>query len=300
MGTIAAALALVIASSGTPPPEAAQPGLVLPDVLATSADHVQRMTLPVSIGSRGPYRFLIDTAAQHTVVSAGLAGRLALPASGPATVLGIAGSRQVETVAVDDIRFGRVTYDGVGAPILADADLDADGIIGLDGLAGRRVLFDFAAGRIALFPQSPSKSASDEIGGHFEIVVTARRRDNQLIMTNATINGVRTDVVIDTGSDVSIGNRALQHALSRHRTGEPTTLRSVTGQEIAADFADAGAFEIGPARISNIGVAFTDAPTFKTLRLDRHPALLLGMRDLKLFRRVVIDFANRKVLFDVP
>ena len=36
------------------------------------------------------------------------------------------------------------------------------------------------------------------------------------------------------------------------------------------------------------------------LELGKKPALLLGMRELRSFDRVAIDFANRRVMFDVP
>jgi hypothetical protein len=66
--------------------------------------------------------------------------------------------------------------------------------------------------------------------GGYEIVVTARRRSGQLIMTDAEIDGVMTDVVIDTGSDTSIGNRALQRALGKRGNLGQAVLTSVTGQ----------------------------------------------------------------------
>ena len=50
------------------------------------------------------------------------------------------------------------------------------------------------------------------------------------------------------------------------------------------------------------GVA-PDAATpekFAALGLDRRPALMLGIRELRLFNRVAIDFSTRKVLFDLP
>jgi hypothetical protein len=44
------------------------------------------------------------------------------------------------------------------------------------------------------------------------------------------------DVVIDTGAETSIGNRALQNAMAhRKRVSDQTTLHSVTGQQIEAD-----------------------------------------------------------------
>jgi hypothetical protein len=43
-----------------------------------------------------------------------------------------------------------------------------------------------------------------------------------------------------------------------------------------------------------------DSPAFKALGIDDKPAMILGMRELKLFRRVAIDFDTRRILFDIP
>ena len=41
-------------------------------------------------------------------------------------------------------------------------------------------------------------------------------------------------------------------------------------------------------------------PAFEALGLNRKPALLLGMQDLRSFDRVAIDFSTRRILFDLP
>ncbi|MFM9936108.1 MAG: aspartyl protease family protein [Novosphingobium sp.] len=168
-------------------------------------------------------------------------------------------------------------------------------MIGLDSLQDQRVLLDFDKKRMAI-------GDAALLGGNrgFEIVVQARRRSGQLIMTNAVIDGVRTDVVIDTGSDVSIGNRALQRALAKRRKGETTQLQSVTGQSITADVAMARALKLGSMTMSNTALVFADAPAFEKLDMVKRPAMLMGMSQLRLFHRVAIDFSTRRILFDMP
>ena len=46
--------------------------------------------------------------------------------------------------------------------------------------------------------------------------------------------------------------------------------------------------------LNNLAIVFTDAHTFKQLNLDASPALLLGMNAMRAFKKVSIDFANRK------
>lgn len=265
------------------------------DVVSGGADAENRMTVPVQIGTKGPYRFLIDTGAQRTVLSTDLAARLSLAPAQKRRVIGIAGAETADTVEIDEIGLGRRSFYGLTALLFESRHIGADGIVGIDSLQNQRVLLDFTRNRMAI---GDAKSLGGNSG--YEIIVTARRRAGQLIMTNAMIDGVRTDVVIDTGSDTSLGNRALQRALRQRGDLPRTVMLSVTGQEAVADLGTADRLDMQGVSISNPVIAFSDSPAFAALKLDRRPALMLGMRELRLFRRVAIDFSARKVMFDLP
>jgi predicted aspartyl protease len=265
------------------------------DVVEIGIDRQARMTVPVQIGKHGPFEFMIDTGAQNTVLSTGLASRLALPITGRAKLIGIAGSEMVDTVEIEQIDLGKRSYYGLLAPLLKASDMGADGIIGLDSLQGQRVQIDFRKGLMAV---SDSKSLGGNRG--YDIIVTARRKSGQLIMANARIDGINVEVVIDTGSETSIGNLALQNRLARRGKQEQDVLHSVTGQTITANIGYARALQIGDVNFVNVMIAFADSPAFSALGLDRKPALLLGMRDLRQLDRIAIDFSSRRIYFDVP
>lgn len=297
MPGLAAALALLLANSELPATHAANP---LPeagdiDIIKTRTDVDRRMTVPVRIGQQGPFRFVIDTGSQTTVLSTDLARQLALPSARTARIVGIGGSQTVSTAIVEELGLGKRSLYSLEVALLEAAHIGADGIVGIDSLQRQRVLLDFARNTMAV-------GDARSLGGNggFEIVVTARRRRGQLIMTDAVIDGVRTDVVIDSGAETSMGNRALQNALSRRRTTQQAILISVTGQRITADIGYPRKLEFGAIGIANLLVAYADAPVFAVLELERKPALLLGMRELRLFKRVAIDFDRRKVYFDTP
>lgn len=276
-----------------PPRSVADDGTT--DIVAAAADPVDRMTVPVHIGGGGAYRFLVDTGAQNTVVSAELARSLALNPSGVARVTGTAGSVEVATVTLDDLRLGRRSFRNLTAPLFAAREIGADGVIGLDSLQRQRVVLDFARNLIVV-----DDAAADPGGDGFDIVVRARRRSGQLIVTQARLNGVRVDVVLDTGADTSIGNLALAAAVARHAPLSPAMLRSITGQAIAANVAMARSLTIGSLSLANVSVAYADSPPFALLGLGRRPALLLGMNELRAFKRVAIDFDRRTVSFKLP
>lgn len=294
---IASTGALALATAAPLPPAEGGPGAI--DVVKTDIDRHDRMTVPVRIGHNGgqagPYDFLVDTGAERTVLARDIATRLQLPMSGKGLLIGIAGTQNVDLVEIDEINLGRRSFYGLTAPLLDGYNIGADGIIGLDSLQDQRVLLDFDKKRLKI-------GDAMQLGGNsgFEIVVQARRRSGQLIMTNAVIDGVRTDIVIDTGSDTSIGNRALQKALAKRHKGEMTELQSVTGQTIMADVAMARTVRLGTMTMSNSMLVFADTPAFEKLELVKRPALFMGMNQLKLFHRVAIDFATKRILFDLP
>ncbi len=283
------------------PPPAAQvappilPAATNPELVQLQRDYHNRMTVPVRIGAQGPFNFLIDTGSERTVLSRQVASTLGLGVSGSGTVVGVAGSIAVDLVDVDEISLGKRTYYTLTAPLLEDEHIGADGIVGLDSLQDQRVLIDFAANRIAI-------GDALALGGSrgFEIVVKARRKSGQLIMTNALVDGVSTDIVIDTGSDSSIGNLALRNALRRRGTPQSTVLFSVTGQSIGAEMQMASVIDVNGLRLHNTSLSFANAPAFSRLGLAKRPAMLMGMTQLRMFRRVAIDFASRRVLFDLP
>jgi hypothetical protein len=109
--------------------------------------------------------------------------------------------------------------------------------------------------------------------------------------------------VLDTGSSLTIGNAALRRKLERRRapaSAGTIELISVTGAVLHGELMTVGGLEIGGARLEGLGVVFADAHTFRQLKLDRTPALLLGMNALRGFDQVAIDFADRTLSLVLP
>ena len=135
------------------------------------------------------------------------------------------------------------------------------------------------------------------------IVVQAARKNGRLVFTDAEANGHPVTVVIDTGAQISIGNRALHDQLLGKGLIDPSKqveLQSVTGAMITGDYMFVRDVEIGGLTLRNLAIVFADAHTFKELRLDDKPALLLGMNAIRAFKKVSIDFASRKFRVVLP
>jgi predicted aspartyl protease len=301
MGHLTASACIAFAIVATPaaaqelPPQSPQVSdPAASEIVVSQTDRYSRMTVPVMIEGQGPFRFMIDTGAQATVVTRALRDRLALPSLGRATLVGMAATVQVELVRLNGLEFAARVFDALHAPILEEAHIGADGILGLDSLQDLRVLVDFRNQTIAV-------DDSRALGGNrgYEIVVRARSKLGRLIITDALVDGVRTAVIIDTGAQGSMGNLALQRRLRSH-DGRDVTTTDVTGASVTSPLGFARTVSIASMSLNNLPIAYADAPAFAALGLQKKPAMVLGINDLRLFDRVAIDFAQRSVLFDLP
>jgi|UniRef100_UPI0035CA51FF predicted aspartyl protease len=264
-----------------------------------------RMTVPVTIGPAGPYRFVVDTGAERTVISRELAGTLGLAPGRSVHVTAMAGSAQFATVVIPDIKIGspntgaRLIGTRIEAPAFIANNLGAAGLIGIDTLQGHAVSIDFVQQLMTVTPST--KRTRTERFGPDDIVIRARNLFGQLVVTDATYRGRKVRVVIDTGADTSMGNMALRKLAAPGGKGTtPLALLSVTGAMLQTDYTLLDRVQIGDISLASLPVAFADAAPFGRLGLSDRPALLLGMDALRLFGRVRIDFANREVRLAQP
>ena len=269
------------------------------DGILAFGDSQARMTVPVTIGARGPWPFIVDTGAERTVVSRELAGVLGLVSGGDVRVTAMTGTSTVGTVIVPALSVSTISRSTIAAPALETRNLGALGMLGLDALQGHSVAIDFDRARMTL---RPSRARSLHIVAALdEIVVIAKSLFGQLIVTDAHWRGVRIAVIIDTGSPISIGNHALLAAMTKPPIPlGPLSVVSATGQTLTADAYAVDRLTIGSVDVANVRIAFSDVPPFRRFGLTTRPALMLGMDVLRLFRLVQIDFANREIRFQLP
>jgi predicted aspartyl protease len=269
------------------------------DEIAIKTSSDERMTVPVSVSGAGPYNFLVDTGSERTVISQELASKLGL-ASGRSTLLhSVMGTKNINTVHIPNLRVSKQVMSVADAPALVAADIGADGMLGVDSLQSQRVLFDFKANTMSIAPATDPIAKTDGS----TIVVRARSRNGRLIFTQAKVEGRKVTVIIDTGSQVTIGNPALRKMLAKRGLYDASTsinISSVTGEKMEAEVAMLKELEIGGIKLGDLAIAYADAHIFRQMALEDKPALLLGMNAMRAFDRVSIDFANRKVRFVLP
>ena len=289
---LALVLAVPAGASIPQPPTSEAPALIRAQ---SSAD--DRVTIPIHIGGEGPWPFVIDTGSQRTVISRDLADRLRLPVQRQVTIISMTGRSEARTVAVPRLNYGGGSVDDIEAPVLEAAHLGAPGLLGLDSLHAKRLLLNFRTGRMEITGSRKAWRDPDAI------IVEARRRKGQLILLDSDVDGMRVNIILDTGTYISVGNIALMRRLVRKKRVPalvPASLMSVTGDTLPGQLGRIGQIRMGSILLKDMAVMFADATPFQKLGLHDKPALLLGINALKMFDRVAIDFGRGRVDFLMP
>ncbi|HEV2593992.1 MAG TPA: retroviral-like aspartic protease family protein [Sphingomicrobium sp.] len=255
-----------------------------------------RMTVEVQVNGHGPYHFVVDSGADTSAVGLRVARDLQLPLGTPVILNGMTDRNIVDRVKLATLTLGPSTIGNLEVPALREEDLGGDGMIGIDALIRQRLLMDFETRLIKVEDaRRPAEHFTDEI------VITGRLQHGQLILTQVRAGGQNIDAVIDTGSEITIGNLALRdRILSSSRTKDWTvSATGVTGKTVDLQLGWIRELRVGSITLRDLPVAFADVPPFKVFGLAGQPALLLGTDVLEAFRRVSLDFAARKVRFQL-
>jgi predicted aspartyl protease len=263
----------------------------------TRVDQIGRILIPVMLNGRGPYHFVVDTGASHSTIAPRTAQALGLQVD-PALLIavnGITGAEQRPAVSVAELAAGDLVSRDITLPVVpAPMLVDSDGILGLAGLTSERLLVDFKHNRVLI----TRRHARSAVAGFEKIQGT--RIAGGLLMITARVGHVPADVVIDTGSERSLGNLALRDAVDAGpRPDDPTAqVALVYG---ATSVVSSGAMRIAPpislgaARLDALPVVFNDFHIFEIWGLKSRPALLLGMDALGTLDALVVDFDQREL-----
>ena len=286
----------------TPPEVPPLPPAFFDPTLAVGGEDVKarkvetRLTVQVLVNGSGPYNFIVDSGADTSVVGLRIARSLQLPLGSPAILNSMTARNIVDRVKVDHLTLGPTTVRDLQLPALRESDVGGDGMIGIDALVEQRLMMDFEN---RLIKVEDARIPWKRIPG--EIVVIARRYRGQLILTEVQAAGLTLDAVIDTGTQITIGNLALRDKLIRRNREKFVTIpvTGVTGATVELQLAKIAELRLGPVVLNDVPMAFADVPPFKMFGLSDQPALLLGTDLLESFRRISLDFRARKVRFQL-
>jgi hypothetical protein len=275
--------------------------------LETAFDDAKRMVVPAYLNGRGPFGFVVDTGANRSVVATEVAALCGLPSAGRADVHGIAGVEAANLAAVRRLAVGEVVSSALELPVVPRAHLGADGLLGVDIMHGRRMLLDFARNRFEISNSGQGaeigRDANSRIPSHVDpIHVGATYRYGQLVILDAQVGVVPVSAFIDSGSQVTVGNRALRDAVVRARPDfgvrlAPVPLISATGQTAMGEFAPLPTLRLGGMAVNQVIGIFAQLHIFDLWKLADRPSILIGVDVLRHFHDVTLDFGRKQVVF---
>jgi predicted aspartyl protease len=268
----------------------------------TATDAASRLRVDAHINGHGPYHFVVDTGADHTVLASEVAVELGLSLGEKVMLKGVVRAVLTETVSIRTMTFGSITKRHLMVPTLPRSLLDADGYLGLDFLDGHRVTFDFRNHLLRI--SEPRGRFSANWVHENEARIRVSGSSGHLQSLDCMVDGVRATAFIDSGAEVTAANGPLLATLARRnpdfRDAGSIRLIDITGGEILGHVTVVNRIRLTEELI------FTDCPlviadflVFDVWGLRQRPALLIGMNLLRQFDRVSIDYGLQELRFDL-
>jgi predicted aspartyl protease len=257
-------------------------------------DNFGRYTLPVTLNGTGPYPFILDTAAEMSMIAPHLADSLGLKAIPgiEVNVQGTAGRQASSFVNARELKCALFPGRMATMVVLPNAAIsNAPGILGMNFFRGGRLEFDFPRSSARVGPSGATPAGFAPL--------RAQILRDAFALVDVTVNGIRAKALIDTGARRTLGNLALARALG-FADDDPRLLPAdpVAGASIDRMPARRAALEaivLGPANFARPTIAFADAPMFKTQGRDKVPALILGIDLLSTLDALAIDYPRAEL-----
>jgi predicted aspartyl protease len=257
-----------------------------------------RMVAPMMVNGQGPFRFIVDTGANRSAISTSLAERLALSPVGVGDVHTVSGIINAPLTRVDTFHYGGLELEADTVPIVDGAVLGGEqGLLGVDGMQGRRLRVDFENRCIEIVPSDRRMRR-----GNGWMAIQGELRFGHLVVIDGHVRGQNVHVIIDTGSDSTLANPAFRDQL---RNGVRVTRDRVdyaraytAGSPIVMDSAVLiPRISLGGVQVSDITAYVADFHIFRLWNFVDEPALLIGMDVLSQTRAIVIDYERGMVYF---
>lgn len=269
--------------------QAPEPRYVAP----TRRDRIGRIWAPVMINGKGPFRLVLDTGANSSAIINSVATSLGIPLHASRSVLlqGVTGSAIVPTVAVDRLEVGELYIDGTMLPVVSDVFGGAEGVLGTEGFGDKRIFIDFGHDQI-LISRSHGQSAPL---GYARVPLTLSR--GRLLTLDLKMGTIRTKAILDTGAQQTIGNNALR-ALLLKRAQDSARSQDIVGVTLdvaRGDSIPAPTLMLGAIEVRQLNVTFGDMSIFDFWKLNREPALLIGMDVIGSLDVLIIDYKLREL-----
>jgi predicted aspartyl protease len=272
-----------------------------PAAVDTATDATKRLSVAVRIDGNGPYRFLVDTGADRTVLASDVAVDLGLLRGERVMMEGVVRALATDTVTLHELTFGSIKCKQLVVPVLPRALLEADGYLGLDTLDRHRVTLDFKNHTLQV--SEPRSRFSAWWVRQNESRIRASGSAGHLRAVNCIVDGVAATAFIDTGAEVSAGNAALLAALNRGKRARyavnAVPLTDITGGKISGSVTTVNKIKLMDLEFTDCPLVIADFQIFDIWGLRQVPALLIGMNFLRQFAKISIDYGLKELRFDL-
>jgi predicted aspartyl protease len=261
-----------------------------------------RVATEVFVNGKGPFKFLLDTAASRSMMFEHLRAELGLGATAgePLTVYGMQNIGTAVPVTADELQLSGETIRGLQMGVLPDDSDPADGLLGMDALSNYLVVLDRVRMRLKLLTRD---SGDAEHFRDWPSLSLTRRpvKDTaaSLWLMRVNIGGVSVTSLLDMGSGMTILNWAAAEQLGLKRTnfprdGVPQKLRDALGTVEPIILAKGLTIWLGGHVFTDQTVLIANVRVFRYFHLDGAPAAIVGSGLLK-DNSLAFDFARQRL-----
>lgn len=253
--------------------------------------------LPVKVNDRGPFDFILDTAAGTSLLSSELAKELAVKILGSKEGQGAGGKISVSMAKADSIAIGEMQRDDIDVAIVdlrsigAAVGAQIDGDIGYNFLKHFRITIDYRDSTIRL--DDPKRIESLAYGAKTEAPIRLANPAKPLILVDVHLNGRGPfQFAIDTGTSTS----AIMPELAKELSLATSEIPPITagGGQIQASAATLNAFQLGGAKIDNMAVVVSDFFSMLSAAVGAKLDGIVGYNFLRNYK-VVIDYPGENL-----
>ena len=226
-------------------------------------------------------RFVLDTGASWTAVSAGTAARFSKEGGREIEVQGASGPTTARLATVPSIRVGEFTLTDRDVIVLPDQDLvsddeEFDGILGADILSRFDMLVDAPGGSLWLYPQgaTPPPAAAAALGTALAVELLGGR----LIRHGAEVNGSPVRALLDSGARRMLINRVggIRAGIEIREDSAQTVSPGLGGADLELHSGSLGRLEVADTIFSGLRTLVGDLPVFRAMGMQDEPTLIIG------------------------
>jgi len=262
-----------------------------------------KIGVDVRVNMKGPFRFVVDTAASGSFITPQLADELSLERVPglEALVFGAVASGRFPIVDVARLEIGAVVLTDTRLTVLPEAATAAatiDGILGADFLRHYAIGFDVRERSLRLY--SPDIIGARTYRGWEPLPMTGMVFGNSLEplhFVEITIGDRKVPALFDLGAGISILNSpAARHLQLTTISGEERgEFSGAIGSETITARLSSQALNTGPVRWRHETFLISDPAIFTTLGYADDPLAIIGS-GLFLQRDFIIDFTRERLL----